>query len=51
MNHFGLVDVFGDRLDVRVLDIDGKEFDRFSVGRPDAGSPGEGRGRKKKRGL
>lgn len=30
-NHFGLVDVWNDRLDVRVLDVDGEEFDRFSV--------------------
>jgi predicted phosphodiesterase len=30
-NHYGLVDVLPDRLDVRVLDVDGKEFDRFSV--------------------
>lgn len=30
-NHYGLVNVLPDRLDIRVLDIDGKEFDRFSV--------------------
>ena len=35
-NHFGLVDVYADRFDVRVLDDEGKEFDRFSVNRPEA---------------
>jgi predicted phosphodiesterase len=42
VNHFGLVDVFADRLDVRILDIDGKEFDRFSVNRPAAGELASG---------
>jgi acid phosphatase len=44
VNHFGLVDVFADRLDVRVLDIDGREFDRFSVSRPEGGSRKSGVG-------
>jgi hypothetical protein len=37
-----LVDVFADRLDVRVLDIDGREFDRFSVNRPEVGEMASG---------
>lgn len=31
VNHFGLVDVYAERFDVRVMDDEGKEFDRFSV--------------------
>lgn len=31
VNHFGLVDVLADRLDIRVLDVEGGELDRFSV--------------------
>lgn len=31
VNHYGLVDVYADRLDVRVLGIEGNELDRFSV--------------------
>lgn len=31
VNHYGLVDVYTDRLDVRVLSTDGTELDRFSV--------------------
>ncbi|HUY92477.1 MAG TPA: metallophosphoesterase [Pirellulales bacterium] len=34
VNHFGLVDVFARRLDVRVIDVEGKEFDRFSLDVP-----------------
>lgn len=34
VNHYGLVDVFPGRLDVRVIDVDGKEFDRFSLAVP-----------------
>ncbi|HQU41460.1 MAG TPA: hypothetical protein PK867_01555, partial [Pirellulales bacterium] len=37
VNHYGLVDVYADRLDVRVVDLDGAPLDRFSVeivGRP-----------------
>lgn len=30
-NHYGLAGVFSDRLDIRILDVDGKEFDRFTV--------------------
>ena len=33
VNHFGLVDVYADRLDVRVIDLDGNEIDRFAVER------------------
>lgn len=33
VNHFGLVDVYADRLDVHVLDLDGNEIDRFAVER------------------
>jgi 3',5'-cyclic AMP phosphodiesterase CpdA len=31
VNHFGVVDVFADRLLVRVLDLEGNEIDRFSM--------------------
>lgn len=34
VNHFGLVDVYAQRFDVRVIDVDGKEFDRFSIDVP-----------------
>lgn len=30
-NHYGLIDVLDDRLDVRVLKVDGEELDRFSI--------------------
>ncbi|HWB10832.1 MAG TPA: metallophosphoesterase [Pirellulales bacterium] len=33
VNHYGLVDVYADRLDVRVLDLDDQELDRFTVKR------------------
>ncbi|HEV3338865.1 MAG TPA: metallophosphoesterase [Pirellulales bacterium] len=32
-NHYGLVDVYADRLDVRVLDVDDGELDRFTISR------------------
>lgn len=31
VNHYGLVDVYADRLDVRVLDLTGQELDRFAI--------------------
>jgi len=31
VNHFGIVDVFADRLMVRVLDLEGGEIDRFAI--------------------
>ncbi|HUY32703.1 MAG TPA: metallophosphoesterase [Pirellulales bacterium] len=31
VNHFGVVDVFADRLLVRVLDLEGREIDRFAI--------------------
>jgi hypothetical protein len=31
VNHYGVVDVFADRLLVRVLDLEGNELDRFSL--------------------
>ena len=34
VNHFGMVDVYAGRFDVRVLDDEGKEFDRFSIAVP-----------------
>jgi predicted phosphodiesterase len=33
VNHYGLVDVYADRLDVRILDLDAHEIDRFAVER------------------
>jgi predicted phosphodiesterase len=33
INHYGLVDVYPDRLDVRVLAVDGEELDRFAIER------------------
>lgn len=33
VNHYGLVDVYPDRLSVRVLDLEGHEIDRFDVRR------------------
>lgn len=32
VNHFGVVDVFSDHLGVRVLDLEGREIDRFGLG-------------------
>jgi predicted phosphodiesterase len=31
VNHYGLVDVYADRLEVRVLDLDDHELDRFTI--------------------
>jgi len=40
-NHYGLVDVYADRLEMRVLDVDGRELDRFAVAiRPASDVPG-----------
>lgn len=33
LNHYGLVDVYADRLDVRTLALDGHEIDRFDIAR------------------
>ncbi|HVA49189.1 MAG TPA: metallophosphoesterase [Pirellulales bacterium] len=33
VNHYGLVDVYADRLDVHVVDLDGAQLDRFTVER------------------
>ena len=39
VNHYGLVDVYADQLDARVLDLDGNEIDRFAIER----EPSDGR--------
>lgn len=40
-NHYGLADVYADRISVRVLDLDAKELDRFAIAlRPAAHRPG-----------
>lgn len=38
VNHYGVVDVYADHLEVRVLDLDGQTLDRFEVTLPERNS-------------
>jgi predicted phosphodiesterase len=41
LNHYGLVDVYSDRLDVRVLALDGHEIDRVDIARRSSPPPAD----------
>jgi 3',5'-cyclic AMP phosphodiesterase CpdA len=43
VNHYGLVDVYADRLEVRVLDLEARELDRFTIERAGSAAPDETR--------
>lgn len=40
LNHYGLVDVYADRLEVRVLDVDDRPLDRFTIRRAPTATDG-----------